>query len=379
MSVFAARRAAGGCPIRSDVPTMLSHLRNCPHQPEDVKSWASAEHAKHKRTTSHSVTVPTTPMSSTAHLFTVPMTLTGHSFTAPSSPMSSNPHQFMVPTISMPSTSHPFTVPTPMSFTGHSFAAPSTSHMFTTQPAPIPHASSSHQPIQNLPPLSIPQNPFNPQPGFMPQLSPLEVNNAGLGSVVGTPVPQSPYLNALGFSAQPSPSITSGHSLSRPTSSLSSHTHGPTSRPLSRSFSPYFDQHDFNMQIGKMTVAADLPLGWTDNPVVRSGFSTFLPLAQLPSRKTLSRSILPTLQSNLRTQAQKEARGSNCTLQCDGWTGINSHHLIAFMITVWPKVCTNKFDPRSLSHCLSRSILFGFMMHMVKVKLLISFWSTYSL
>ena len=87
-----------------------------------------------------------------------------------------------------------------------------------------------------------------------------------------------------------------------------------------------------------MTVAAGLPMSWTDNPEVRSVFRIFFPWVQLPSRKSLSKTILPTLQTSLRTQAQKETKGATCTLQCDGWTAINAHHLIAFVITIWPKV-----------------------------------------
>ena len=272
----------GGCPIRSDIPTMLSHLRKCKNQPEDVKSWAEGEYTKNYSRSRASIP----------------------------------PHSFAVPSV------------------------------------PIPYASSSHHPIQNLPPISLehfPPSPLGFQPELTPQLSPLVVN---------APIPQSysPYVNALGFSAQPSPNLSPHLPLSRPPSSSSFYPHGSTvsrppssssshshysalPQPLPRSASSGFNQRTFDMCVGRMTVAAGLPMSWTDNPEVRSVFRTFFPWVQLPSRKTLSRSILPTLQSSLRTQAQKEARGSNCTLQCDGWTGINSHHLIAFMITVWPKVC----------------------------------------
>jgi hypothetical protein len=263
-----------GGPIRADIATMLSHLRRCRNQQEDVKTWANDEFLR----------------------------------------------KYLC---SRASSAHPFAVPL----------------------APVPHASSSHQPTQILPPLSMQdllQNTFYPQPGFTPQLSPLEINNPSPSLVIDAPIPQlySPYANALGFSTHPSPSVISNLSLSRPPSGSPSYPHSPTiSQPVSRSLSSNFDQHAFNMHIGRMTVAAGLPLGWTDNPEVRSVFRIYFPWAQLPSRRSLSRTILPALQNSLRTEAQKEARGSNCTLQCDGWTGINLHHLIAFMITVWPKVC----------------------------------------
>ena len=221
------------------------------------------------------------------------------------------------------------------------------SSVSTPRPLPIIfHPSSSHfttQGTSSLPFQQFPPSPFYPQPGYSPQLPLLEMSNQSPALVVGAPipaVPHSPYIDAMGFAMQASPGILPNQLPSRPPSSLSSYLQSPSiSRPPSQ-VPRSFDQHNFNMCIGRMTVAAGLPISWTDNPEVRSVFRIFLPWAQLPSWKTLSRSVLPTLQNNLRTQSQKEARESNCTLQCDGWTGISMHHLIAFMITIWPKVCT---------------------------------------
>ena len=211
---------------------------------------------------------------------------------------------------------------------------------------PIQHASSSHQHIQHAPGLFLqqfPPSPIHAQPGFTPQLPPLEINDQSPALVIDAPIPtlsQSPYSNALGFTTQASPNLSPNYPPSRPPSSVSSYLQGPSiSRPQSRS-PGNFDQREFNTCVGRITVAAGLPISWTDNPEVRSTFRKFFPWAQLPSRKTLSRSILPALQASLRAQSQKETRGTNCTLQCDGWTAMNMHHLIAFMITVWPKVCT---------------------------------------
>jgi hypothetical protein len=36
--------------------------------------------------------------------------------------------------------------------------------------------------------------------------------------------------------------------------------------------------------------------------------------------------------------AKESMRGQNATIQADGWTGVNFHHLLAFMITVNKKV-----------------------------------------
>ena len=202
------------------------------------------------------------------------------------------------------------------------------------------HLPSSHPPTPNTQALSLQQ--FPPSPLFSqltqaPQLSPLITDEQSLALNTMAPVLYPPEANALGFLMHGSPASLSNPP-SRPPSGQSLYLPGSSiSRPQSRT-APSFNQRNFNIHIGRMTVAAGLPMSWTDNPEVRSVFRTFFPWAQLPSRKTLSKSILPTLQNDLRSQAQREARGSNCTLQCDGWTGINMHHLIAFMIAVWPKV-----------------------------------------
>ena len=241
----------------------------------------------------------------------------------------------------------------------------------------LPQASSSHQPPQNTPALFLqqfPQTPLHPQPGLTPQLPPFDINNQSPALVVDAPFPTLPHTNALGFYPQLSPNISPSHTPSRPPSSMSSYPQGHSaSRPQSQ-LSSNFDQHKFNVQIGRMTIAAGLPLSWTDNPEARSVFHIFFPWAQLPSQKTLSRSILPALQTSLRAQSQKETKGTKCTLQCDGWTGINMHHLIAFMITIWPKVCIFMVFIFCHVSLLDRSIAFGCMMHMAKQRLQRIFW-----
>ena len=264
----------------SDIGTMLSHLRKCPLQEKDVAQWATKEYGnKYSRST-----------------------------------RSSALGLLLTPSLTSSATSQSLLHPPPS--------------------------------LQSTPALSLQQflpSPFYPQSQFSPQLSPLHISNPNLSISVPVLSPHPSETNVLGFSTHGSPENPS-NPISRPPSSLNLHSQAPSiissaSRPPSR-LSPSFDQQTFNMCIGRITVAAGLPPGWTDNPEVRSMFQILLPWARLPSRKTLTRSVLPTLQNNLRTQAQKETQGSNCTLQCDGWTAINMHHLIAFMITVWPKVCS---------------------------------------
>lgn len=230
---------------------------------------------------------------------------------------------------SLYSMSHqPTPAPSPLQFPNISLDSQSP---FTSQPGFPPQPMLIPQPMPNS------QSTLNPQPGFSPQF-PLPQTNY-LGPIIAAPTPFSQPLgtNTLGVFMQGSPIIQSNPP-SHPPSSTASYLQGPpVSRPQSR-LSPSFDQNSFNVHIARMTVAADLPLSWTDNPEVRLGFQAFIPWAHLPSCKTLSRTILPALQNTLHTKAQRETKGTNCTLQCDGWTVISMHHLIAFMITVWPKV-----------------------------------------
>ncbi|GLB43959.1 putative protein of unknown function (DUF 659) [Lyophyllum shimeji] len=61
-------------------------------------------------------------------------------------------------------------------------------------------------------------------------------------------------------------------------------------------------------------------------------------VGNLSSRKVLTRRIIPKLVQELQEEAKAAAKGKNATLEADGWTGENHHHLIAFMIAVEGKV-----------------------------------------
>lgn len=98
-------------------------------------------------------------------------------------------------------------------------------------------------------------------------------------------------------------------------------------------------QKSFDTRIARMTASAGFPLSWVDNAEWIDFCTEFVPAAKLPSRKTLTGRLLPAAITELRTAAMTVAKGQNATLQADGWTGMNNHHLLAFMITVNGKVC----------------------------------------
>ena len=92
------------------------------------------------------------------------------------------------------------------------------------------------------------------------------------------------------------------------------------------------------MFIAKLTAAAGLQLAWVDNPVWIDFIHQFLPEAKSPSRKVLMTRLIPHAAESCRQTAKESSKDQNVTIQADGWTGINFHHLLAFMITVNKKV-----------------------------------------
>lgn len=52
----------------------------------------------------------------------------------------------------------------------------------------------------------------------------------------------------------------------------------------------------------------------------------------------LTRRLLREAAADLHAKAKAAVQGKQVTMQADGWTGINHHHLIAFMVTCDKKV-----------------------------------------
>jgi hypothetical protein len=88
----------------------------------------------------------------------------------------------------------------------------------------------------------------------------------------------------------------------------------------------------------RLTASAGLPLSWVENPEWVNFCTEFIPQAKSPSRKVLTQRLLPRTLAELQSQAKQRASGKNATASCDGWTGENTHHYIAFMIVVEKKV-----------------------------------------
>lgn len=83
----------------------------------------------------------------------------------------------------------------------------------------------------------------------------------------------------------------------------------------------------------KLTAAKNLPFSWIDCPEWKAFTEEFIPAARPFSRKVFSDRILNNTLTVIRQNAKKRAKGTQVTLQSDGWTGGNYHHFQAFMMT----------------------------------------------
>lgn len=233
-----------------------------------------------------------------------------------------------------------------------------------------PGSSPPPMPQIFLAPLAIPQPGASTGPGTLDQ-------QTGAGMIYGgqsfparhvnpSPMP-SPLIFSPSLSLAPSDSISqtsssqpssAGDGLAQgfmpvlhPLASHNSQTRRPSSRrgTISNFNNPSHQytawstekQQSFESRLGRLTASAGLPFSWVDNPEWLAFVDEFIPAAQSPGRRKLTRTIIPKLVKDLRNQVKKEVSGQNVTIQADGWTGENHHHLIAFMITVRTKVSTS--------------------------------------
>lgn len=216
--------------------------------------------------------------------------------------------------------------------------------------------------------LNSPPNPFissnlpsehhiDPQIRFHPYLRPGSSDNPMSHSP-----PSSIYLNASGNSS--ADSISPFDSISMGGASASRMNSQPPSRPASRvgqvtqalrrrgSYVPGIISQDtlapnwsaarkkaFEKRILRLTASAGFPLSWTENLEWRLFCEEFVTGAPTISRKVLTKRILKEVVEDFRMEVKKKVENKEATIQSDGWTGINNHHLVAFMITADKKVC----------------------------------------
>ena len=94
----------------------------------------------------------------------------------------------------------------------------------------------------------------------------------------------------------------------------------------------------FEHRILRLTASAGFPLSWVENPEFQAIREEFIPGSPHISRKVLTKRILQEVVTEFREGVKQRVVGKEATMQSDGWTGINNHHLVAFMITTNKKV-----------------------------------------
>ena len=90
---------------------------------------------------------------------------------------------------------------------------------------------------------------------------------------------------------------------------------------------------EFEQLLVHLMASAGLLFSWVENPEWILVCEEFLLGAPQTSQKVLTQQILHDMAAELWAEIQRSIKGKEVTLQGDGWTGLNHHHLIAFMIT----------------------------------------------
>lgn len=90
----------------------------------------------------------------------------------------------------------------------------------------------------------------------------------------------------------------------------------------------------FEWWIARLTASCGFPLSWVENPIWLAFCAEYIPQAIVPSRKVLTKRIIPTEVKRLRASHCAKWVGNFAMLQQDGWTGMNHHHFSAFMTTI---------------------------------------------
>jgi hypothetical protein len=103
------------------------------------------------------------------------------------------------------------------------------------------------------------------------------------------------------------------------------------------------EQALFETSLARLTASAGFPLRWVDNPEWHAFCDRWVPNAKTPSRKVLTQRLLPATLKVFKETAKEQARGSEATASCDGWTGGNHHHFIAFMVMCNGQVSHDNF------------------------------------
>jgi hypothetical protein len=287
---------------RSEI--LINHLISCSLQPPDIRQRAQAD--KHSRNDTGS--------------------------TAPPSLQKFPLHQSVIP---------------------GAFPYPSPAISPTEPPASISTSFPSMPGLQNIqPPIDHRMEQTGAWAAGVAQSYPyFSLNDSPIASVAGSPALTHRSLtpSESGVSQFAAPSIYHHPALSRQPSENFDQLPGAKRRrrnsqqpptPPMASQALWSDAHQarFEARLARLTAFAGFSLSWIENPEWELFCQEFIPMARIPSRGVLTRRIIPNTLSAMQQEARAGLAGGIGTLQADGWTGINFHHVIAFMIAVNGKV-----------------------------------------
>ena len=205
----------------------------------------------------------------------------------------------------------------------------STKHDSPKKPSTMSSARRNIQlpawPLPNSQPGTS-QHSLQYYPMLLPSMPPSQSHSPAISNSSLSALP-SPYTNLLvpmDQSPPPTPGYLTGNATPRSRSQSI-----PINKP---SVWPVEFQRRFEERIARLTVSAGLPLLWVDNPKWIDFITDFLPLARSPSWKVLTNRLIPMAARQYQDASKLAAKNQNTTLQADGWTGLNFHHLLTFMI-----------------------------------------------
>ncbi|KAF8883954.1 hypothetical protein BD779DRAFT_1414713, partial [Infundibulicybe gibba] len=92
-------------------------------------------------------------------------------------------------------------------------------------------------------------------------------------------------------------------------------------------------QERFARRLARITASCGFPFSWVNNPEWIGFCNKFVPGAEPVSRKMLANKWIPDEVERYRNMGRERSKNTLATIQCDGWSGINFHHFIAFIIT----------------------------------------------
>lgn len=92
-------------------------------------------------------------------------------------------------------------------------------------------------------------------------------------------------------------------------------------------------QRQLESDLARITASANIPFSWIDDPEFTGFFARWFPAAKPISRQVLTSRLIPAELDAQRVARLPQIRGSDATLQCDGWSGGNFRHYTGFTMT----------------------------------------------